>query len=355
LVDNYALLQLDIVWCYLRLESVDQLPDASNRLQLCETKLTNTFGPNFLRVTSIKGKALQEKALFVRLYLLKGVVYFYLKQYKEAKSFLKQANDLVDQLAIDEFKLTEMIMLGFEDCEARLSLRASENDVALACEHALSERERKERIRKEAEDEKEREILRHKLGLTLNSNPVSIPQYRALTAMKFPKFACILALKRFDNDIEKCLQILEDENCYYQQLLHPGPPHNANFSHLDEGELAKLYSLCDANVHQFISVAAALFACQNNVEKAVEFLGSHRKMKNLAEIIESVWLGVASSNHSLHGETDQQAEQRHKREQEAQDKLSKIISNNEGNQYLDLDFKQEMPYIAQYQALLHSI
>ena len=56
MVDNYALLQLDIVWCYLRLESVDQLPDALTRLQMSEEKLEKTFGPNLMRVELIKGE-----------------------------------------------------------------------------------------------------------------------------------------------------------------------------------------------------------------------------------------------------------------------------------------------------------
>ena len=56
LVDNYALLQMDIVWCYLRLENLDQLPDAVTRLQMCSEKLNQTMGPNLMRVELLKGK-----------------------------------------------------------------------------------------------------------------------------------------------------------------------------------------------------------------------------------------------------------------------------------------------------------
>lgn len=56
-VDNYALLDLDIVWCYLCLRSVSQLPEAYERLKRCEDRFQKSYGPNLERLIALKGTA----------------------------------------------------------------------------------------------------------------------------------------------------------------------------------------------------------------------------------------------------------------------------------------------------------
>lgn len=54
-VDNYALLNLDIVWCYLCLKSISQVPEAEERLRKCEQSFHKSYGPNMERLMSLKG------------------------------------------------------------------------------------------------------------------------------------------------------------------------------------------------------------------------------------------------------------------------------------------------------------
>ncbi|KAG8271981.1 positive regulation of proteasomal ubiquitin-dependent protein catabolic process [Homalodisca vitripennis] len=54
-VDNYALLHLDISWCYLCLRNPAQIPDAEYRLRLCEQNFHKSYGPNLERLMAIKG------------------------------------------------------------------------------------------------------------------------------------------------------------------------------------------------------------------------------------------------------------------------------------------------------------
>lgn len=54
MVDNYALLNLDIVWCYLHLQSFQYLSDAESRLKICETSLIRAYGSNFERLSTVK-------------------------------------------------------------------------------------------------------------------------------------------------------------------------------------------------------------------------------------------------------------------------------------------------------------
>jgi len=56
-VDNYALLNLDIAWCYLCLQSVTHIPDAEQRLHKCEENFHWSYGPNLERLLQLKGTA----------------------------------------------------------------------------------------------------------------------------------------------------------------------------------------------------------------------------------------------------------------------------------------------------------
>ena len=75
--DNYALLNLDIAWCYLKLGDLSQLPDAEQRLIECKMKLQRSYGTDMQRVVAIKGSADKERALYLRLQLLQGIVAFH--------------------------------------------------------------------------------------------------------------------------------------------------------------------------------------------------------------------------------------------------------------------------------------
>ena len=75
--DNYALLQLDIAWQYLRLESLDSLPDAVTRLDIAEAVLRKQVHSNFITLALVQAEMNNPIpplcALFVRLFLLQGI------------------------------------------------------------------------------------------------------------------------------------------------------------------------------------------------------------------------------------------------------------------------------------------
>mmetsp|Transcript_44387 Transcript_44387/g.93213 ORF Transcript_44387/g.93213 Transcript_44387/m.93213 type:complete len:792 (-) Transcript_44387:232-2607(-) len=76
-VDNYGLLQLDIAWCYLLLESLDGLDDAVRRLGIAEQVLRKQVHTNFVTLAVAQAEMNHAIpcicAVFVRLFLLQGV------------------------------------------------------------------------------------------------------------------------------------------------------------------------------------------------------------------------------------------------------------------------------------------
>ena len=67
---NFAILSLDIAWCYLACHAVSELPDADLKLQRCEEKFKASYGSNMERVAALKGSQSNELALMARLHLL---------------------------------------------------------------------------------------------------------------------------------------------------------------------------------------------------------------------------------------------------------------------------------------------
>ncbi len=76
-VDNYGLLQLDIAWTYLLLGSLENLSDASRRLEIAETTLRKQVHSNFVTLALVNAEANNPIpplcTIFVRLFLLQGV------------------------------------------------------------------------------------------------------------------------------------------------------------------------------------------------------------------------------------------------------------------------------------------
>ena len=101
-VDNYGLLQLDISWCYLLLESLEDLGDAVSRLDIAERVLKKQVHANFITLALTQAEMNNPIpplcAVFVRLFLLQGVAKKMMNCNASAKERLGWANILCNKL-----------------------------------------------------------------------------------------------------------------------------------------------------------------------------------------------------------------------------------------------------------------
>uniref|UniRef100_A0AAG5DI55 NEDD8 ultimate buster 1 n=1 Tax=Anopheles atroparvus TaxID=41427 RepID=A0AAG5DI55_ANOAO len=220
-VDNYALLNLDIVWCYLCLKNLNQLPDAEQRLQLCEQKFRQSYGENMKRVTAIKGHQSSEKALLVRLHLLKAILFFHQNKRDDARTMFRVVETELLTLRIDDGCLTRLLECGFSLKESRIALRACSNNVEAAIELIHNRRQTLEA--NEARSKRERRLYKtigHDVFGSDEQQRIKLEYVDQLTEMGYQEELAALALKRSNNDINGALnELVNNRNELQKDLL----------------------------------------------------------------------------------------------------------------------------------------
>lgn len=193
-VDNYAVLQLDIVWCYRALEALSYLDDGKRRLQIAEDCFHNCYGDQHQRLMKIKGNTRGEEVLFLRLYLLQSILAHMVGNERQATQKLKQAEDLYERLCVDPGEIKVLKDLGFSEQEARLGLRACHGNVGEATLHITHRRQEREEM-KQKESEKRRMCVE---GLA------------TLRALGYSKKDAAWALLQTDGDMDGAYRMLLD-------------------------------------------------------------------------------------------------------------------------------------------------
>ncbi|GAB1604916.1 hypothetical protein Ahia01_000773200 [Argonauta hians] len=326
-VDNFALVNLDIVWCYQQLKNIDELPDAEKRLKICEDCFHQSYGANLERLTLMKGTSGKEKVLFMRLHLLQGVVAFHSNKLELAKSLLKTASSELHQVTVTDEALQQVMSMGYKDHEARLALRATGGDIQAAVNHIEQRKEEKKKIKREMESERKRKRIHYQLGTTERGDEISLEKYSMLVEMGYPTVEAHNALKVANNDMETALEMLQSsmESC-------------------DSTE-----SSSDVNLHLLTQIVnhgystefskQALRSSNNDLEKALNLLKKYDGILPPDSV-----LPVKSPE-------DEHSRDKNLNEKEVLDKFRKILPKDT-EEYLDSVLIEESQILSDYLGLL---
>ncbi|XP_062848139.1 NEDD8 ultimate buster 1-like [Trichomycterus rosablanca] len=146
-VDNYAVLQLDIVWCHRAQEALKCLEECKQRLHKAEDCFLKCYGEEKKRLQQIKGTTGGEEVLFLRLYLLQSLLAYWEGNETQAANKLQKVEELCSHLRVDPEKMTQLTSMGFSEQDARLSLRACRGNVDGAVQHIQRRRNEQEKSR----------------------------------------------------------------------------------------------------------------------------------------------------------------------------------------------------------------
>uniref|UniRef100_A0A8C4QTL3 Negative regulator of ubiquitin-like proteins 1 n=1 Tax=Eptatretus burgeri TaxID=7764 RepID=A0A8C4QTL3_EPTBU len=332
-VDNYAVLCLDVVWCYVALRCLDALPDARERLTLATQALDKCYGVNLERLFSLKGSSGREQALYLRLHLLQGIIAFHQGTISEAREQLNKAGTLMNLLTVDEEKLSELVALGFSEQESRLGLRACGGNMEQAGAHIMHRREEKQAQQQREHAERRQARRVRKYGRTAGGHWVDRVQHTRLTVMGFTPRSAAEALRQSDNNLDRALQVLQEQ----PELLELR----------DESTSA---AITEEQIMQVVSMgfghniaAEALNRCSGIVEQAIDVLVAHGGFLPLHHNL--------SSSSSSSTDPSPTEESTRLEEREAMEEAVADIPEHEED-YLDLTLHEEQQLLCTYHHLL---
>ncbi|XP_009295948.1 NEDD8 ultimate buster 1 [Danio rerio] len=258
-VDNYAVLQLDVVWCYQALGQLECLDNARQRLEKAEQCFQKCYGEKQSRLQQIKGHTGGEEVLFLRLRILQTLLTYIEGHKNQALGKLKDVEHLYGELSLDPQKLQQLKELGFSEQEARLGLRACRGDVSEAA-LLITQRKKEKQVLKLKEQDKRRRRLQDintlvELGFERRDAQRALHQARGdvdkaygilldgadaqksdrdkklneLLSMGFQEDMADSALRMTGDDVQQATQLLlENQAVIPADLQSPSPPSSSS-------------------------------------------------------------------------------------------------------------------------------
>ncbi|XP_075981937.1 NEDD8 ultimate buster 1-like [Anticarsia gemmatalis] len=345
-VDNWAVLQLDVSWCYLCLRSLPHAGDAAARLASAEASFRDTYGEDHQRLIALKGSAANERVLLMRMYLLQGIVAYHQNKRAEAKSLLEKAEKELNELRVDENSVITLMELGWSRAAARAGLRAARGDTERA-HHYLAARKAQ---RDKARDQHRLERQRRFLGMCMDGSAVSQQLVEALVGMGYARRLAAVALRNSNNHVAEAVRLIQEQ----PELLKDTDESSADSESISSDDSMvepdnKLVAELEAMGYDPVEAKAALRMSRNHISGAVDRLvAGHGRVTTTNEDT-----GNPSTSSGADARKRQKLHKRDKRKdrEEALRRLTSALKSEEDD-YLDTSLTEEEEFLVQYKSLL---
>ncbi|XP_026316398.1 NEDD8 ultimate buster 1-like [Hyposmocoma kahamanoa] len=366
-VDNWALLQLDIAWCYLCLQSLQSANDAAARLARAEESFRESYGENHQRLIALKGTAANERVLMMRLYLLQGIVAYHQNQRAAARQLLERAEAELGALRVDEAAAAALLELGWSPAQARGGLRAARGDVDAAHHLLCARRDQRDEARRQHAEDRQARLL----GVCLDGSAVNARLVDGLVAMGYGRRLAVLALRNANNHVSDAVRLIQDQPDMLvdsEQSSEETETPSSDDSAVEPD--SKLLSELEAMGYVTEEAKTALRVTGNRLPEAADLLlagGGHvaeamSSSKTASDIPQSALPN--DSTDAANPSTSSGAppkrrikrkvdSRRRKARQQALDRLSSAIDRDrEEDDHLDTSLVEEEEFLVQYKSLL---
>lgn len=367
LVDNPSILQIDMVWCYFMLRDINWLSVAGIRLDKAREGLERAHGKNSSRVRLLQAGRYPERALYLRLELLEGVVAYHSGQVDKSRKVLTSAQEKFTQLQVPDESLSLVMSMGFRERDAKRALRMSNQDVASAVDFLVEQKAKRAQKREDDIRRRDEIMEQKKYGTTPLKKAVDLEKLNQLVSIGFEKELAAEALRRNENDSEKALDDLTN------------PETNSSIQqHLESRKSKRQRQAVDASVEALVRMgferALAVEALQGGgtMDEAIRRLLSAQAPNptNAASQFDAIPTVDANNNsqsdaasdiaNSLASMLDNQNGQvggpstSSERDEEMESELAEELAQGDAFSDYDLEVTKEGEAINEYLALLNS-
>ncbi|CAI0629510.1 unnamed protein product [Linum tenue] len=347
LVDNIAMLQMDMVWCYFMLKDIACLSVAGVRLDKARDGFERAHGKDASRLKLLQAGNSSELAVYMRLELLEAVVAYHSGQLEKSRRYLMSAQTKYKRLQVSDEVLSVVMGMGFKENEAKRALRINNQDVERAVDFLVEERARKA-LKREENLKRQAEILEQKkYGVTPLKKAVDIQLLNGLVSIGFAKELAAEALRRNENDTQKALDDLTN------------PEINASIQNYIETKNAKRQKQdTDSKIQLLVSMgfdmSAVVAAVQagGTMEAIMQRLLQQGPLPNPAAA--AAQAQAAAQVAAANAEPPADASFSESRDVEMEDEIADELARTDALSDYDIDVTREGEAINEYLALLDS-
>ncbi|CAL1359017.1 unnamed protein product [Linum trigynum] len=351
-VDNIAMLQMDMVWCYFMLKDIACLSVAGVRLDKARDGFERAHGKDASRLKLLQAGNSSELAVYLRLELLEAVVAYHSGQLEKSRRYLISAQTKFKRLQVSDEVLSVVLGMGFEENEAKRALRINNQDAERAVDFLVEEKARKA-LKRQEDLKRQAEILEQKkYGVTPLKKAVDIQLLTGLVSIGFEKQLAAEALRRNENDTQKALDDLTN------------PETNATIQNDIETRKAKRQKQDTDSKIQLIAsmgfdmpaVAAAVQA-GGTTETIMRRLLQQGPLPDPAAALQAAAAhaqAVAADGAAANAEPPADASFSEPRDVEMEDEIANELARRDALSDYDIDVTREGEAIDEYLALLDS-